>query len=301
MNVGDKEFKVYTLNDGKYLDMSTKRGTTSKFLLIQEMVSLLTESKFDEFEEKYRDYKVEYVKLGGLVIIYENLSTGIAQFYCTGALIPMFERVNSFYVQRVLNTGPGISICLPHGSRLPNLSLLPDGRESLVPTTVVEVGVSQSVTHLVKKCASFFRNTQIEIVLGLKIFSKEDDNTFRAAAFYYSRNGLIGNCLSIVSFGSCRTTVKDEELFLELTNNNQNPNILTGVLSSNQVLNNTPNTPPFVINIPLAALLNGSSPQPKFLPNLLQEPINAPIDLFTVKSYLETKIPANRSFTSFQN
>ncbi|KAM9959265.1 hypothetical protein ACTFIR_000334 [Dictyostelium discoideum] len=265
MNVGDKEFKVYTLNDGKYLDMSTKRGTLSKFLLIQEYLHdvftegeldgviikrNLTESKFDEFEEKYRYYKVEYVKHGGLVIIYENLSTGIAQFYCTGALIPMFERVNSFYVQRVLNTGPGISISLLHGSRLPNLSLLPDGRQSLVPTTVVEVGVSQSITHLVKKCASFFRNTQIEIVLGIKIFSKEDDNTFRAAAFYYSSNGLIVNCLSIASFGS--------------------------VLSSNQVLNNSPNTPPFVINIPLATLLNGASPQPEFLPNLLQEPINAP-------------------------
>lgn len=184
-----------------------------------------------------------------MVIIYENLSTGIAHFYCTGALFPMFERVNSFYVQRVLTTSSDLSISLPHGSRQPDLSSLPDGRQSLVPTTVVEIGVSQSVTHLVKKCASFFRNTQIEIVLGIKIFSKEDDNTFRAVAFNYNRNGLNGNCLSIVSFGSCRTTVQDEELFLELTNNNQNPKILTGVLSTNQVLNNAPNTPPFVINV----------------------------------------------------
>ncbi|KAM9997813.1 hypothetical protein ACTFIY_007469 [Dictyostelium cf. discoideum] len=289
-NFGEKEFKVCPLNGGKYLDMSNERGTLSKFGLYLHDVFTegeldgviikrnLTKSKFEELEEKYRNYKVEYVKHGGFVIIYENFSTGVGHFYCVGAL----ECLNV-----VLTSGPGISISLPNGSIQPDLSLIPDGRQSLVPTTVVEVGVSQSVTHLVKKCESFFRNAQIEIVLGIKIFPKGGNNTFRAVAFFYSRTGSLGTCQSIVSFGSCKTTANDEELFLELTNNNnnnQNPNILSGVLS-NHVLNNAPNTAPFVINIPLAVLLNGASPQPQFLPNMLQAPINAPIDLFTVKSF----------------
>ncbi|KAN0000862.1 hypothetical protein ACTFIZ_001320 [Dictyostelium cf. discoideum] len=316
MNVGDEEFKVYQLNGCKYLDMSNKRGTLSKFLFTQEYLHdvftqgkldgviikrNLSESKFNKFEQKYGGYKVEYVKHGGLVIIYENLSTGIAHNFCFCALYTMFEHVNSFYTQRVLNTGNDLSISLPQGFRQPDLSILPEGRQSLVPTTVVEIGVSQSITFLVNKCASFFHNSQIEIVLGLKIFPKENDNTFKAVAFYYCRTGVFGTCQSIVSFGNCRTTAEEESFFLELTKSSQNPNILKGVLSSNQVLNNQTNTPPFVINILLASLLNGISPQPQFIPSMLQPPVNAPIDLFTVKSYLETKIPANRSFTSFQN
>ncbi|KAM9982377.1 hypothetical protein ACTFIZ_006911 [Dictyostelium cf. discoideum] len=313
MKVGDQIFKFYKLNDkgGKLLDMSNWIGTLLKINFIQEFLHdifsdgtldgviikrNLSKAKFDNFEKKYNSYKFEYEQNGGMVIIYQNLSNGIGHSFCNAALIPMFLSVNNFYIREVLLASCGISISLPNGARWqPDQSFLPYGRPSFVPTIVVEVGVSQSIRHLVNKCFSCFGNPQIEMVIGIKIFPKEADGSFKAVVFVFNRLGPLGNCQSIISFGNRRTTLEDENLFLEIANP-QNTNILTGVLSTNQISNNTPNSPTFIINIPLATLLNGAVPQPQSLPNM-EIVNNLPIDLFKVKSLLET-IPINRSFTS---
>ncbi|KAN0003138.1 hypothetical protein ACTFIZ_009319 [Dictyostelium cf. discoideum] len=281
MDIGDETFNFYPLNDrgGKLLDISKMKGTLHKILFIQEFLQdkcandtidgiiikkNLSIQQYNKFESKYNNYKFQYENNGGFVVIYKNLSTDI-------------------------------SIITPQGYiRQPDSSFFPIGRPIWVPTFVIEVGISQSTRHLVYKCHSYFAKPHIEIVIGIKVFPKEVDGTFKAIAFYFSRLGLQYNCQSIISFGSRRTSDLDENLFLQLVNS-QNQNLLAGVLSSNELINNTPNSQPFLINIPLATLLDGVVPPPQFLPNT--EIASLPIDLFNLKHDLEM-IPINMQFTS---
>ncbi|KAM9945616.1 hypothetical protein ACTFIT_003881 [Dictyostelium discoideum] len=95
------------------------------------------------------------------------------------------------------------------------------------------------------------------------------------------RNGYwIGNCHSFISFGSRRTTLK--------ITNSANRIKRTGVLSTNQIFSNIPNSQTFVKNVyPLATLFYGAVPPPQLLPNI-QIVKNLPTDFFEVKSLLET-------------
>ncbi|KAM9983336.1 hypothetical protein ACTFIY_000045 [Dictyostelium cf. discoideum] len=312
MDIGDETFNCYPLNDrgGKLLDISKMKGTLNKILFIQEFLQdkcandtidgiiikkNLSIQQYNKLESKYNNYKFEYENNGGLVVIYKNLSTGIGHTICTNSLNEMFLRVNNLYTIKVLNSISDTSLILPQGySRQPDCSFLPIGRPIWVPTVVIEVGISQSTRHLVDKCNTYFAKPLIEIVIGIKVFPKEVDGTFKAISFYFSRLGMVYNCQSIISFGSRRTSELDENLFLQLVNS-QNQNLLTGVLSSNELINNTPNSQPFLINIPLATLLDGVVPPPQLLPNT--EIASLPIDLFNLKHDLE-RIPINMQFTS---
>ncbi|KAM9987316.1 hypothetical protein ACTFIZ_005331 [Dictyostelium cf. discoideum] len=312
MDIGDESFNCYPLNDrgGKLLDVSKMKGTLHKILFIQEFLQdkcandtidgiiikkKLSIQQYNKFESKYNNYKFEYENNGGFVVIFKNLSTGIGHVICARSLNKMFLSVNNLYITEVLGSTLDLTIALPQGySRQPDCSFLPIGRPSWVPTVVIEVGISQSTRHLVAKCYTYFASQHIEIVIGIKIFPKEGDGTFKAISFYFSRLGMTYNCQSIISFGSHRTSELDENLFLQLVNS-QNQNLLAGVLSSNQLVNNTPNSQPFLINIPLATLLNGAVPPTQLLPNT--EIDSLPIDLFNIKIELE-RIPINMQFTS---
>ncbi|KAM9965536.1 hypothetical protein ACTFIW_005354 [Dictyostelium discoideum] len=312
MDIGDETFSCYPLNDrgGKILDISKMKGTLHKILFIQEFLQdkcandtidgiiikrNLSIQQYNRFESKYNDYKFEYENNGGLVVIYKNLSSGIGHVICAQSLNKMFLSVNNLYITEVLLSFLDITILLPQGhSRQPDSSFLPIGRPNWVPTVVIEVGVSQSTRHLVDRCYTYFSKPHVEIVIGIKVFPKEADGTFKAIAFYFSLLGMLDNCQSIISFGSRRTSESDENLFLQLVNS-ENQNLLTGVLSSNQLINNIPNSQPFLINIPLATLLEGAVPPPQLLPNT--EIASLPIDLFNIKHDLE-RIPVNMPFTS---
>ncbi|KAM9987317.1 hypothetical protein ACTFIZ_005332 [Dictyostelium cf. discoideum] len=313
MDIGDETFNCYPLNDrgGKLLDISKMKGTLNKILFIQEFLQdkcandtidgiiikkNLSIQQYNKLESKYNNYKFEYENNGGLVVIYKNLSTGIGHTICTNSLNEMFLRVNNLYTIKVLNSISDTSLILPQGySRQPDCSYLPIGRPIWVPTVVIEVGISQSTRHLVDKCYTYFAKPLIEIVIGIKVFPKEVDGTFKAISFYFSRLGMVYNCQSIISFGSRRTSELEENLFLQLVNS-QNQNLLTGVLSSNELINNTPNSQPFLINIPLATLLDGVVPPPQLLPNT--EIASLPIDLFNLKHDLE-RIPINITLSTF--
>ncbi|KAM9998789.1 hypothetical protein ACTFIY_008470 [Dictyostelium cf. discoideum] len=260
MDIGDESFNCYTLNDrgGKLLVVSKMKGTLHKILFIQEFLQdkcandtidgiiikkKLSIQQYNKFESKYNNLKFEYQNNGGFVVIYKNLSTGIGHVICAQSLNKMFLSVNNLYITEVLGSTLDLTIALPQGyNRQPDCSFLP-----------IEVGISQSTRHLVDKCYTYFAKPHIEIVIGIKVFPKEVDGTFKAIAFYFSRLGMVYNCQSIISFGSRRTSELDENLFLQLVNS-QNQNLLAGVLSSNEL-------------IPSATLLDGAVPPPQLLPN----------------------------------
>ncbi|KAM9990405.1 hypothetical protein ACTFIY_006442 [Dictyostelium cf. discoideum] len=294
MDIGDETFNCYPLNDrgGKLLDISKMKGTLHKILFIQEFLQdkcandtidgiiikkNLTIQQYNKLESKYNNYKFEYENNGGLVIIYKNLSTGIGHVICINSLNEIFK-LDFRYITH------------PSSSRQLDCSFLPIGRPIWVPTVVIEVGVSQSTRHLVDKCYTYFAKPHIEIVIGIKIFPKEVDGTFKAISFYFSRLGMLYNCQSIISFGSHRTSELDENLFLQLVNS-QNQNLLAGVLYSNELINKTPNSQPFH---PIGNFIRWNS-SPTSTPNT--EITSLPIDLFNLKHDLE-RIPINMQFTS---
>ncbi|KAM9976210.1 hypothetical protein ACTFIR_010051 [Dictyostelium discoideum] len=321
MFIREDEYKWYPLNNnvGKLLDISVIRGTMNKILyfgeFLQEMFAEekldgviikrnLSKEEFENFENKYEEFQFEYEPNEGLVIIFQNLTTGCGHSKCISALATIFFGANNHYQGGdVIDQYFKSSIPLEADViRQPDISLAPVGRVPPFPTVVVEAAVSQSTLHLIDKCYKFLRNQYILMVIGVRIYPKQADGTFKAIAFVITRNGLYGNAVSIHSFGSCRTTETDEQNFLNLVNLYQqqqaqqlNTNIFRGVLSTNILQNNTPNDPQFTINIPFNILLNGAFPIPVPLQNT--NPINLEIDLYFIKTKLET-IENNLPFTS---
>ncbi|KAM9988373.1 hypothetical protein ACTFIZ_012105 [Dictyostelium cf. discoideum] len=261
MDIGDESFNCYPLNDrgGKLLDVLKMKGTLHKILFIQEFLQdkcandtidgiiikkKLSIQQYNKFESKYNNLQFEYEKNGGFVVIFKNLSTGIGHVICAQSLNKMFLSVNNLYITEVLKSTLDLTIALPQGySRQPDTKL---GSNSCNRSWNFSINSSFS-------CYTYFASQHIEIVIGIKVFPKEGDGTFKAISFYFSRLGMTYNCQSIISFGSHRTSELDENLFLQLVNS-QNQNLLAGVLSSNQL-------------IPLATLLNGAVPPTQLLPN----------------------------------
>ncbi|KAM9989241.1 hypothetical protein ACTFIY_005287 [Dictyostelium cf. discoideum] len=292
MLIGDDEYKWYPLNKngGKLLDISVIRGTMNKIHYLNEFLQ-------EMFAEE---------KLDG-VIIKRNLDKeefeGRGHSTCISALATLFFGANNYYQGGpVINQFIESSIRLEGGvTRQPDISLAPVGKVPPTPTVVVEVAISQSIRYLIDKCYRFFRNQNILMVIGVRIYPKQVDGIFKAIAFLITRDGLYGNAVSVVSFGSCRTTETDEQNLLNFIYSHQqepqqiNANILTGVLSTNNYQNNTPNDPQFkLIKNIFIKICVFYKPVP--LPNT--NTINLEIDLHFVKIELETTIENNLPFTS---
>ncbi|KAM9967328.1 hypothetical protein ACTFIW_001412 [Dictyostelium discoideum] len=264
MFIREDEYKWYPLNNnvGKLLDISVIRGTMNKIHyfdeFLQEMFAEekldgviikrnLSKEEFENFENKYEEFQFEYEPNEGLVIIFQNLTTGCGHSKCISALGTIFFGANNHYQGGdVIDQYFENSIPLEGDViRQPDISLAPVGRVPPFPTVVVEAAVSQSTLHLIDKCYKFLRNQYILMVIGVRIYPKQADGTFKAIAFVITRNGLYGNAVSIHSFGSCRTTETDEQNFLNLVNLYQqqaqqlNTNIFRGVLSTNILQNNS--------------------------------------------------------------
>ncbi|KAM9941075.1 hypothetical protein ACTFIT_007603 [Dictyostelium discoideum] len=252
--------------------------------------AIIKRNKFSSFQEINTSSKFIYIKQGGMIVIIETL-LGKLHGYVTDFIS------HSIGIQTALFTNPfsvefyaNVSLQLNNGDCInADTSVGPFGRNVNSPSFIIETCISQSLPSGIEKIRKYFRSPNIMVTLLLKIFGRRADGTYVGLAILHRRVGTAGQCTSIISFGSHPTTPEYEEQIRNLLNTATN---VVGFTPINPVGNVALNTPPYVVDIPIAQVFHGA-PQPVFLQNV------APIQDFTIDLFrLKQKIDTIEDFTA---